>query len=143
VRCVLDTNIVLSGLLWNGAPRQFLKAAQQDSFELFTSALLIDELADVLSRRKCAKRLREMGLTAEQILMMYSRAASLVNPVPVPRLAPDPDDDAVIGTAIAAKAVLIVTGDKPLLSVGVYEGGRIVTVTEALALAEAASQEGP
>ena len=50
----------------------------------------------------------------------------------LPRTAPDPDDDVVIGTATAAKAALMVTGDKPLLSVGVCDGGRIVTVSEAL-----------
>ena len=70
----------------------------------------------------------------------YSKLASVVVPAKVPRLAPDPDDDVVIGTAIAAQAALIVTGDKPLLSVGVYEGGRIVTVREAL---EVIGREAP
>ena len=51
---------------------------------------------------------------------------------PVPRLAPDPDDDVVIGTALAAKANFVVTGDRALLSVAQYEGGRIVSVSEAL-----------
>jgi predicted nucleic acid-binding protein len=38
----------------------------------------------------------------------------------------------VIGTALAAKADFVVTGDRALLSVGEYEGGRIVSVSEAL-----------
>jgi hypothetical protein len=71
---------------------------------------LIAELREVLSRPKCAKRLREIGLSADRLLNLYSRAASLVDPAAVPRLAPDPDDDVVIGTALAAKADLIVTG---------------------------------
>jgi predicted nucleic acid-binding protein len=58
----------------------------------------------------------------------------LVRPSPTARLAPDPDDDVVIGTARAARADYVVTGDKGLLSVGTYEGGRIVTVSEALEL---------
>jgi hypothetical protein len=65
-------------------------------------------------------------------LRLYLEIASKVDPATVPRLAPDPDDDVVIGTAIAAKADSIVTGDKPLLSVEVFEGGRIVSVSEAL-----------
>ena len=52
--------------------------------------------------------------------------------MPTPRIAPDPDDDVIIGTALAAKADLIVTGDKPLLSVTVYQGVRIVGVAQAL-----------
>ena len=42
--------------------------------------------------------------------------------MPTPRIAPDPDDDIVIGTALAAKADLVVTGDKPLLSVAESRG---------------------
>jgi hypothetical protein len=57
---------------------------------------------------------------------------SLVKPTPVPRIASDPDDDVVIGTAISARAQFIVTGDAALLSVGGYEGGRIVSVIQAL-----------
>jgi len=132
---VLDTNVVLSALLWNGAPSRLLVAQQQGTLELFTSEALVEELRDVLLRAKCAKRLLEGNSSAYQLLSLYVAAASLVHPVSVPRTAPDPDDDVVIGTALAARANLIVTGDKALLSVGVYEGGRIVTVSEALSAA--------
>lgn len=132
---MLDTNVVLSALLWNGAPSRLLVAQQQGTLELFTSEALVEELRDVLLRAKCAKRLLEGNSSAYQLLSLYVAAASLVHPVSVPRTAPDPDDDVVIGTALAARANLIVTGDKALLSVGVYEGGRIVTVSEALSAA--------
>jgi putative PIN family toxin of toxin-antitoxin system len=142
MRCVLDTNVVLSALLWNGSPRQLWVAAQQGAIELFTSEALIAELRDVLSRPKCSKRLLKTGLSAVYLLNLYSNAASLVNPTAVPRLAPDPDDDVVIGTALAAKANFVVTGDRTLLSVAEYEGVRIITVSEALeAFAQSASHE--
>jgi putative PIN family toxin of toxin-antitoxin system len=132
VRYVLDTNVVLSGLLWNGPTRQLFVAAQQGAIELLTSEELIAELRDVLRRPKCAKQLSKIGHSADRVLDLYSRAASLVDPVTVPRLAPDPDDDVVIGTALAAKADVIVTGDRALLSVAEYQGVRIVSVREAL-----------
>ena len=37
MRLVLDTNIVASGLLWNGTPAQLIDAARADEIELFTS----------------------------------------------------------------------------------------------------------
>jgi putative PIN family toxin of toxin-antitoxin system len=123
---------VLSGFLWNGPPSQLLDAAERDAIELFTSDALLEELRDVLSRPKCARQLLDAGLTADRLLKLYSRAASAVDPVPVPRLAPDPDDDVVIGTAIAAKADLLVTGDRALLFVVRFENVRIVSVREAL-----------
>ena len=132
MRCVLDTNVVLSGMLWNGPPRQLLAAAQQGTIELFTSEALIAELRDVLARRKCSKRLLEVGVSADLLLKLYSSAASLVDPAAVPRIAPDPDDDVVIGTALAAKADYVVTGDRTLLSVEEYEGVRMISVREIL-----------
>ena len=68
----------------------------------------------------------------DQIVDLYSQLAALVRPVSTPRIAPDPDDDVVIGTGLAAKADLSVTGDRGLLSVVQHEGIRIVSVTEAL-----------
>lgn len=131
---------MLSGFLWNGSPHQLWMAAQKGAVELFTSEALIDELQDVLSRPKCTKRLREIGLSADGLLNLYAVVASLFDPVTVPRIAPDPDDDVVIGTAMAAKADFIVTGDKPFLSVEVFESGRIVSVGEALeAIAQSVS----
>jgi len=67
-----------------------------------------------------------------QLIDLYLEQASIVVPVSTPRLALDPDDDVVIGTALAAKADLLVTGDHDLLSVSTYEGGRIVSVRDAL-----------
>ncbi|MGC4060020.1 MAG: hypothetical protein QM749_03855 [Aquabacterium sp.] len=58
-----------------------------------------------------------------------------MRPTPTPRIAPDPDDDVVIGTGFAAKADLIVTGYKPLLSVNEYQGLRLIGVSQALQIA--------
>ena len=55
----------------------------------------------------------------------------------MPRIAPDPDDDVVIGTALAAKAELIVTGDKPLLTVIEHQGVKIVSVAHAVGIVDA------
>ena len=83
-------------------------------------------------RRKFDKRIAEATLTVDQLVDRYAELAALMRPTPTPRIAPDPDDDVVIGTALAAKADLVVTGDKPLLSVAEYEDVRIVGVSQAL-----------
>lgn len=140
MRLVLDTNIVVSGLLWNGAPERLLRTGNHESIQLFTSPPLLAELAHTLSYPKFRRKIAASGLSVDQLVDLYSKLVAAVPPAPVPRIAPDPDDDVVIGTAIAAKAELIVTGDKALLSVEVFEGGRIVSVKEAL---EAVSRDVP
>jgi hypothetical protein len=132
VRLVLDTNVVASAVLWGGVPRLLLQAGREKRVELFTSAALLAELTDILGRRKFDKKIAASTLTVDQLVDRYAALAALVRPTPTPRIAPDPDDDVVIGTALAAKADLVVTGDKPLLSVAEYQGVRIVGVSQAL-----------
>jgi putative PIN family toxin of toxin-antitoxin system len=52
VRIVLDTNVVMSALLWRGKPYQLLDAIRQHaSMQFYSSTVLVEELTDVLSRR--------------------------------------------------------------------------------------------
>ena len=132
MRLVLDTNVVASAVLWGGVPRLLLQAGRDKRVELFTSAALLAELTDILGRRKFDKKIAASTLTVDQLVDRYAALAALVRPTPTPRIAPDPDDDVVIGTALAAKADLVVSGDKPLLSVAEYQGMRIVGVSQAL-----------
>ena len=99
---------------------------------LFSSAPLLAELTEILSRPKFEKKIAASLLSIDQLVYLYAELAALVRPVQVPRTAPDPDDDVVIGTALAAKANYFVTGDGRLLAVGRYDGGRIIAVSEAL-----------
>ena len=92
----------------------------------------VGRLTDILGRRKFDKKIAASTLTVDQFVDRYAALAALVRPTPTPRIAPDPDDDVVIGTALAAKADLVVTGDKPLLSVAEYQGVRIAGVSQAL-----------
>ncbi len=137
MRLVLDTNVVASAILWGGTPRLLLQAARDKRVELFTSTAMLAELTDILGRRKFARKIAASQLTIDQLVDGYAQLASVVRPVTTPRIAPDPDDDVVIGTALAAKADLIVTGDKPLLSVSEHQGVRIASVAQAIEIIEA------
>jgi predicted nucleic acid-binding protein len=79
------------------------------------------------------KRLAIIGKTAREVLADYVEAVELVEPLSVPRVVPgDADDDEVIACALAAKADLIVSGDRHLLDLGDhYQGIPIVTPTGA------------
>ena len=137
MRLVLDTNVVASAILWGGTPRVLLQAAREKRVELFSSTAMLAELTDILGQRKFARKIAASQLTIDQLVDGYAQLAALVRPVATPRIAPDPDDDVVIGTALAAKADLIVTGDKPLLTVSEHQGVRIASVAQAIEIIEA------
>ena len=132
LRLVLDTNVVVAGLLWNGPPRQLLEAAIAGEVELFSSAVLLDELAHTLGYAKFAGRIEAFGTHITALVAQYTALVSLVAPAGVPRIvANDADDDHVIAAAVAARAELIVTGDrKHLLPIGSHQGIAIVTARE-------------
>lgn len=129
---VLDTNVVASAILWGGTPRLLLQASRDKRVDLFTSTPMLAELTDILGRRKFARMIAASLLTIDRLVEDYAQLASVVRPAATPRIAPDRNDDVVIGTALAAKAEMIVTGDKPLLSVIEHEGVRIVGVAQAI-----------
>ena len=132
MRLVLDTNVVASAILWGGNPKRLLQARREKRVELFTSVAMLAELTDILARPKFEKKIAASLLTVDQLVDGYAALTQVVRPTPTPRIVADPDDDVVIGTALAAKANLIVTGDRGLLDVGAYQGIRIVSVAEAI-----------
>ena len=118
MRLVLDTNVVASALFWNGTP-------------------LLAELTNILWHGNFDKKLAVAMFTIDQLVDRYAELATLVRPAPIPRVTPDPDDDVVIATALAAKADCIVTGDHIFLAVGEYQGVRIIRVAVAAQLINA------
>lgn len=137
MRVVLDTNTLVSALLSpHGPPRRLLDDARAQVFELCSSAVLMAELLDVVSREKFAKRFAQAGLTPLGIVGEIRRLATMTAPASVPRVvANDADDDHVLACALAGKADLIVSGDKHLLGLGgEYQGIRIVPPAEAVQL---------
>ena len=135
MRIVPDTNVVLSALLWRGTPHHLLATiGQRSSIQLYSSTALLEELADVLTRPSATKRLALIGRSAREVLADFVEAIELVEPASVPRVvAGDVDDDQVIAAAVAARADLIVSGDrKHLLPLGSHQGIDIVDAAEAV-----------
>jgi len=135
VRLVADTNTVISGLLWHGAPRRLLDAARAGKVSLFTSAALLVELEDTLSRAKFAERLERAGVTRRVLVQGYATLAAVIKPAAIPpAVLADPDDDAVLACAVAAQAQAVASGDSHLLNLKTYQDIPILTVNELLAL---------
>ena len=135
MRLVLDTNIVVSGLIWSGAPRRLLDFGRVGQVALFTSSVLLDELADVLGRNKFAGLLASQQTTPAFLMQHYGMLVNLIKPAYVARTVPnDADDDHVLACAVAAQADYIVSGDRHLLDIKEFQGIQIVLAVEAVSL---------
>lgn len=138
LRLVLDTNVVVSGLLWGGHSRHLLTLGLSDTVTLFSSPVLIEELTQTLQYTKLGTRISALQTTAQALVAHYSAMVTLLNPEQVPRVVErDADDDHVLACALQTRAHLIVTGDRDLLSLGAsYQGIHIVTPAEAAELVQ-------
>ena len=133
MRRVLDTNIVVSGLLWNGAPAQLIDLARMDEIELFSSRVLLAELTRILRRAKFSRAVTASGMTLDELVLGYSELATLVMSADItPTVLRDPDDDHVLACALAAEVEWIVSGDRDLLDIGTFRGMPIVTAAQAV-----------
>lgn len=123
MRVVLDTNILVSALIFpGGKPEAVYRRALDHSIDFVTSAVLLAELGRVLETK--------FGWEPERLEVAVAQLARVGDVVkPTKRLAvieADPADDRVLEAAIEGKATLIVSGDKHLLKLRVYEGIRIL-----------------
>jgi len=122
-RVVVDTNVLVSGLLFDGPPRRVLELAITGRVQLAISPPLVEELRGVLNRVK-------FGLTAEQVTTIVAQVVQTAVPVRPRRsidvCTEDPDDNRVLECAAEARAGAIVSGDKHLLSLASFEGIRIL-----------------
>ena len=144
MRIVLDTNVVLSALLWRGKPYQLLETIRQQSgLLIFSSAALLEELADVLTRPSPTKQLAIIGKTARVVMADYVAVVEIVEPVSVPRVVPnDIDDDQVIAAAVTANADLIVSGDSDLIGLKQHQGIPILTAAMAVEIISISNDVG-
>lgn len=133
MRIVIDTNVVIAGMLWHGPPRRLLEAAVEGTIRLTTSAGMLEELAQALTYPRLARRLSEQRLSASAVVARYALLSDVVAPASIPAtVLSDPDDDQVLACALAARADLIVSGDADLLNMKSYQAIPVIAAAEAL-----------
>jgi len=124
-RVVLDTNVLVSGLL-GGAGLPVLKRWRSGGFVLVVSPEIFAEYSAVLSRPK-------FGLPewlVSDLLGFIREQAEWVEPDIGVEVARDPADDKFLAAAIYGQADCVVSGDRDLLDLKVFEGIPIVSPWE-------------
>lgn len=109
MRIVLDTNVLVSGLLSpTGPPGRILDLLTSGRLQLLYDDRILLEYRAVLAR----PRLRIEPAEAEAILDLIERDGSLIPAAPLPLELPDPDDLPFLEVAIASAAAALVTGNE-------------------------------
>jgi len=130
-RVVLDTNTLISGLLWDGNESMVIEKAERQVIKLFVSHQLLEELEGVLKREKFSKKLQGKEYTVEKAVAKIALIATVIEPnIEINVIKEDPDDNRVLECAVSARATVIVSGDSHLLNLKNYAGIEIVSTSD-------------
>jgi putative PIN family toxin of toxin-antitoxin system len=127
---VLDSSVLVSAFLTpRGTSATVLVATRQARFTLCLSREIVTETTTRLIRK--LPRLAPKYTYTESDVARFARdlaeTAAFVTDLPELDAVPlDPDDNIIIATAVAARADLLVTGDRHLLDLGTHDAIRIV-----------------
>lgn len=100
-KVVLDTNVLISGVIASGYSASILDAVRREEIKLVTSAHLLEEFSDVISRRHIARKYPEATAKAESLLDFLRAFAILTAGIPdETAVSPDRDDDFVLACAL-------------------------------------------
>ena len=141
MKAVVDTNVAVSGLLWNGPPNQILRWARQGVLKVLACEETTAELRRVVQYGRFAQRLAILEITPAEVFAYFM---NLILFVPTPEFIPnqiieDPFDNLFLELASEKKAHLIISGDKHLLDLKEYNHIQIVTPSEACNVIETLS----
>jgi len=129
-RVVLDTNVLVSALLFKGKVSGFVALWQQGKVTPLLSKETFGELRKVLTYPKFALYQEEIRVILEDAVLPFFE---IIDPVePIGGVCADPDDDPFIACAVSGGAEFVVTGDAHLVVLRHYKTVRFVTPSEFL-----------
>ena len=126
MRILIDTNILISGLFFNGLPKKLLSEIDFEKFQVCVNEKIIAEYTDKIDN-KFSKAKYKLD---ENLREKFFRSLQKFESVSDLKICRDPDDDKFINCAIDAKAIYIVSGDNDLLTITNFAGIEIVTARE-------------
>jgi putative PIN family toxin of toxin-antitoxin system len=132
IRAVLDTNVLVSALLFTGPLSRLVTLWRERRIVLLLSKDVFIEYLRVLAYPKFRLTEREIKALAEEYILPFAEMVTVPETPAV--VLPDPADDKFLALASVGRARYIVSGDKHLLALKSHGRAKIVTARDLLAL---------
>jgi putative PIN family toxin of toxin-antitoxin system len=129
MRIVLDTNVLVSGLLRSGSPPGWIVGqVGENALSLCYDDRILSEYWEVLSRER-------FGFGRDRVASLLEHVAAHGHPTvarPLPEGLPDADDHPFLEVALASDAVCLVTGNLRHFPAYLRQGVRVLSPAEFL-----------
>jgi putative PIN family toxin of toxin-antitoxin system len=134
VRAVIDTDVLVSGLIRRqGPPAAVLRALADNRFTAVYSTEMLVELVEVLSRDRFRTKYHIETDDIATLIQLLRLRGELVIPADAVVACRDPKDDKFLSAALADAADCIVSGDGDLLALSPFEGIPVLRPAEFVA----------
>lgn len=131
-RAVIDTNVIISALLFEGKASKIVAFLEEGSLIICLSKAILDEYLKTLAYPKFRLSEEEIGFLLNNIIL---KSSTMIEPSSFKeRFCRDESDDKFLACADAAKADLIISGDKDLLDLAEFGSIPILSLSEFLSL---------
>ncbi len=127
MRVVLDTYVLVSGVLFTGPPRKILTAWRDGRLVLLVSPEIFEEYQQV--GMELASPFKDVNLTA-LLELVRANAEMVYSPSILPRIQEDLSDNKFLGCALAGRVKFVVSLDKHLLRLRQFQGIQILRPRE-------------
>lgn len=131
IRAIVDTNVVVSGLLFSGTPGEIVSLWQKGRLKPFASPEIVNEYIRVLAYPKFKLTVEEIDYLIYIEILPYFDIVSGIRSIPN-IVQDDPADDKFLVCAAAANVQFVISGDRHLLSLGNYKNIEILTPQQLL-----------
>lgn len=130
MRVVLDTNVLVSALLFTGVASEIVPLWQKEAITVLLSREILDEYLRVLAYPKFQLSEEEIKSALKEGFLPFVQVIKPGTRIHVAKR--DPSDDKFLECAVAGKADVVISGDKELLAIRHYRGVRIQTPSQFL-----------
>ncbi len=136
MRIVLDTNVWLSAIFWQGEANKIIKAYEKNKKEIIITEDILSEIIEVLNREsKFQKFIKDKNQSIEDLIRTILSIATLVEiKIKLDIIKEDPKDNIILEAALGGKSNYIISYDKHLLNMLEFRKIRILKPNEFLKL---------
>lgn len=131
-KVILDTNILISALGWDGNERRIFKKFLDKEFDVLVSPKQLEEIKRVMGYPKLKFSEQQKS---EFLTILSESTITHCTSITLNIIKEDPDDNMLLELAFETDADYLVSGDSHLLKIKRFMNTKIVTASEFLGLA--------
>lgn len=129
---VIDTNVIVSALLFGGKPGELIRFWKTDQIQPLIFKEITEEYLRVLAYPKFNLSEKEIGFLFNHEILPYFKAVRIKPGRWKTAIEDDPSDDMFIRCAVSGMCKIIISGDRHLLDLKTYDKIKTLSVSKFL-----------